>query len=123
MCLVVFLQAIEDVVDGGAHVAGGAVLSEFAASEAGVGPLRGVVLAGGTAIGRVASSLSFSVAGSTSRPRVFSVVAPIGATSISLDAVYMCRPFCPRTVVPLPSWLSYYGAVGVPRRFFSPRLR
>jgi hypothetical protein len=35
VCFVVFLQAIEDVVDGGAHVAGGAVLSEFAASEAG----------------------------------------------------------------------------------------
>ncbi|MFZ8812146.1 MAG: hypothetical protein ACO2PN_29105 [Pyrobaculum sp.] len=51
VCLVVFLQAIEDVVDGGAHVAGGAVLSEFAASEAGVGPLRGVVLAGGRRLG------------------------------------------------------------------------
>lgn len=35
VCLVVFLQAAEDVVDGGACVAGGAVLSEFAASEAG----------------------------------------------------------------------------------------
>jgi len=40
VCFVVFLQAIEDVVDGGAHgvystFAGGAVLSEFAASEAG----------------------------------------------------------------------------------------
>lgn len=32
--LVVFLQATGDVVDGGAQVAGGAVLSEFAASEA-----------------------------------------------------------------------------------------
>ncbi len=35
VCFVVFLQAVEDVVDGGGHVAGGAVLSEFAASEAG----------------------------------------------------------------------------------------
>jgi hypothetical protein len=56
VCFVVFLQAIEDVVDGGAHgvystFAGGAVLSEFAASEAGVGPLRGVVLAGGRRLG------------------------------------------------------------------------
>jgi hypothetical protein len=72
MCFVVFLQEIEDVVDGGAHgvyltFAGGAVLSEFAASEAGVGPLRGVVLAGGPAIGCVTASLSFLVAGSASR--------------------------------------------------------
>jgi hypothetical protein len=27
VCFVVFLQAIEDVVDGGVHVAGGAVLN------------------------------------------------------------------------------------------------
>jgi len=35
VCFVVFLQVAEDVVDGVAYVAGGAVLSEFAASKAG----------------------------------------------------------------------------------------
>ena len=51
MCFVVFLQAIEDVVDGGAHgvyltFAGGAVLSEFAASRPAWGRCAALCLPG-----------------------------------------------------------------------------
>ena len=56
MCFVVFLQAIEDVVDGGAHgvyltFAGGAVLSEFAASRPAWGRCAALSLPGGRQLG------------------------------------------------------------------------